>query len=58
MAGKLAGMIAAVGSRPQVETALAAGFVLGWHEARAARAFENARTLWDETKRARRFWRD
>lgn len=70
MAGKLAGMVAAVDAKPpvgpqvgpkvgpRVETALAAGFVLGWHEARAAHAFENARTLWDETKRARRFWRD
>lgn len=57
MAGKLAGMIAAVDAKPPVETTLAAGFVLGWHEARAAHAFENARTLWDETKRARRFWR-
>lgn len=58
MAGKLAGMVAAVDRKPPVETALAAGFVLGWHEARAAHAFENARTLWDETKRTRRFWRD
>lgn len=57
MAGKLAGLIAAGDRKPPVETALAAGFVLGWHEARAAHAFDNARALWDETRRARRFWR-
>lgn len=57
MAGKLAGLIAGGDRKPPVETALAAGFVLGWHEARAAHAFDNARALWDETRRARRFWR-
>lgn len=36
---------------------LAAGFVLGWHEARAALAFADVRALWDDTRAADRFWR-
>ncbi|WP_417771643.1 CHAD domain-containing protein [Stappia sp.] len=39
------------------DRALAAGFVLGWHEARAARAWQDARALWDDTRAADRFWK-
>ena len=58
MAGRLAD-IATSGQRKQpAATLLAAGFVMGWHEARAEHAWESARALWDETRRVRKFWRD
>ncbi|ADZ68865.1 CYTH and CHAD domain-containing protein [Polymorphum gilvum] len=37
--------------------ARAAGFVIGWHEAKAVHAWERARDCWDEAARAPKFWR-
>ncbi|SDU38346.1 CYTH and CHAD domain-containing protein [Stappia sp. ES.058] len=37
---------------------LAVGFVIGWHERRAEIEWERARALWDDTRHARKFWRD
>lgn len=36
---------------------LAAGYVLGWHDARAALAWEDTRALWEDTRAADRFWK-
>lgn len=59
MAGKLAELASAgSGRKDPAATLLAAGFVMGWHEARAEHAWESARALWEETRRVRRFWRD
>ncbi|MBA5778961.1 CYTH and CHAD domain-containing protein [Stappia sp. F7233] len=38
------------------DVALAKGFVIGWHEARAAQAWTNARGIWKKTAKANRFW--
>uniref|UniRef100_UPI003BA9715C CYTH and CHAD domain-containing protein n=1 Tax=Stappia sp. TaxID=1870903 RepID=UPI003BA9715C len=38
------------------EPTLAAGYVLGWHDARAAHAWQDTRALWDDTRAADRFW--
>ncbi len=58
MAGRLADMATSGRGKQPAATLLAAGFVIGWHEARAEHAWENARALWDETRRVRKFWRD
>ncbi|WP_417769320.1 CHAD domain-containing protein [Stappia sp.] len=59
MAGKLAELAASGSGRKEPPaTLLAAGFVMGWHEARAEHAWESARALWEETRRVRKFWRD
>lgn len=38
------------------DVALAKGFVIGWHEARAAQAWTSARAIWKKTAKANRFW--
>lgn len=58
MAGRLADIATSGQGKQPAATLLAAGFVMGWHEARAEHAWESARALWDETRRVRKFWRD
>lgn len=57
MAGRLADIAMSGQKKQPAATLLAAGFVMGWHEARAEHAWESARALWDETRRVRKFWR-
>jgi CHAD domain-containing protein len=42
---------------PDRDRDMAAGFVLGWHSARAEKAWEDVSARWNQLERAERFWR-
>ena len=42
---------------PDSERDAAAGYVLGWHSARAEKAWESVPMRWRQLKQAERFWR-
>lgn len=55
MAEKLTGL-PEVRGRKGASISLATGFAIGWHEARATGAWSQAKELWDETRKADKFW--
>ncbi|MXN64957.1 CHAD domain-containing protein [Stappia sp. GBMRC 2046] len=55
MAEKLTGLPDAKGQKG-ASVALATGFAIGWHEARATGAWSQAKQLWDRTSKADKFW--